>query len=161
MDADSVPVSPAKNSANTTITAVTNAIRRRWRFLNSGSSDFTFSAGGCCPAGAAARRRMGLGVRRPMLVPGMVSVRVPCSRASIRLRRSRRSRSALFTALRPLSFENYRYATSSKNKPLAGSVCPARRRSRLCSSGKTESGVRLCSPASTKVPARMRTILYR
>ena len=53
------------------------------------------------------------------------------------------------------------YSTFSKNSPFAGSVGPARRRSRLSSKAGMLSGVRLCSPASTSVPARMRTILYR
>ncbi len=53
------------------------------------------------------------------------------------------------------------YSTHFKNRPLAGSVGPARLRSRLSRMAGISAGSSRPAPASHKVPARMRTILYR
>ena len=96
------PVKMAIKSATKTMTTATKMLRRRWRCLSSGVRDlrllvvWVLAGGGSAPGSV---RWTGCGVRSPMspLVPGTGLVEVcPCSRASIRLRRSSRSFSALF-----------------------------------------------------------------
>ena len=53
------------------------------------------------------------------------------------------------------------YSTHFKNRPLAGRVGPARLRSRLSRMAGISAGSSRPAPASHKVPARMRTMLYR
>ena len=107
------PVNTAKASAATSTTRATAMLRRRCRCLSSGAMERRLAAVALSGSGLGAvrfsSRRTGCGMRRPRspLVPGTGLVEVcPCSRASIRLRRSWRSFSALFTGAPPpfLSF---------------------------------------------------------
>ena len=94
MDADIAPVKMAMTRAMMSTITPRKMLRRRWRCLNSGVSDLRLVVAvldSGWAGGGVVLRCTGWGVRRPIspLVPGMGRVEVcPCSRASIRRRRS-------------------------------------------------------------------------